>query len=666
MSHTLNLLLVYLSKILDGQTFSIQRIHQILVIIPFIYILLNIHKWVVRRQHLYVSLAFIALIYGVIHIAHTSEARYMAPVLPIYVLFFGMFMCDLRKYKPAFNIILLVAIGTCISLAFDRKSFVFKLIINFSLFSVLFAAYYMRYSRHYKYAVYTLLSLLIFFSVATHLRLSLRDERGAIYSTRTYGYNREIATLLSFAPFNSRTWINNIGVDRLSYFYMRETRGQRHNTLFTFPTPNFNAFIQACMDNTIEYIIAVQPTTIGSRLFDYDYTMELSEYPGIMTITNVKMQGKVTTVFRVESLTRKSALSVDVQPEEVVVSLPPSREDARIQVLVQQHRAYIKYLQHNAIHTRYFDSVLEGGAWDTDSDVYYFNGLNDFIPLRKYRPMDQPGLRYNTLIAWVRPERENQSAVIAGNFSDRSYFWNTVGSGIRYENGHVVVMAREAQYQIDRPLLRIPHEGTEWFHVAVVFQEDGAVYINGEKVAEGDFASSYRAYSFGIGALQVIPGDRSRVDRFFAGNLDDIRIYHDVLTPNDIHNIWLATRHIYHPHYEPVAPDTLSVVGLHLEHPWQASSQSIDLFGVTPGDMATAVLNTNNPVTLTYLQRVPYIAVAPRSRKIVVKEVSGGQETVSFDRNLFKDGEMYVFRHRYVREDGSTTTPSEPVRIRME
>jgi hypothetical protein len=153
------------------------------------------------------------------------------------------------------------------------------------------------------------------------------------------------------------------------------------------------------------------------------------------------------------------------------------------------------------------------------------DGSSGFVRIDDVPQLDFTGII--TLAAWCRPRATDgiRSIITHGT---------TFGP-----NGEVYLRIEGGEYQAGswnggdhRALLRVPDEDIDtWVHLAGVY--DGTtwrLYRNGEEVdTGGDIGALPTEEDWAIGARS-----RSDVDRYFEGEIDDVRIYKRVLSPVEI------------------------------------------------------------------------------------------------------------------------------------
>lgn len=143
---------------------------------------------------------------------------------------------------------------------------------------------------------------------------------------------------------------------------------------------------------------------------------------------------------------------------------------------------------------------------------------------------DEPALRPPafTLAAWFRADQARTSSILGKAFDadtteDNSFeFWVS-------DNGYV----HFTTVDVDNPF--VWHAGIApgtWYHVAGTF-EGGAkrIYVNGiERMSSTVAVASYDAEPIRIGCDRGV----GAIQNFFIGELDDVRLYRDVLSPSEI------------------------------------------------------------------------------------------------------------------------------------
>ena len=171
--------------------------------------------------------------------------------------------------------------------------------------------------------------------------------------------------------------------------------------------------------------------------------------------------------------------------------------------------------------------VISGGAVWTDGhtgSAMFFDGVNDWVRIADDDRLDLPRM---TIAAWVRPASvEAFDAVIAKATTNSPTYVLYSSNGARRPSADFSISSNTRE--VEGPTT-IPTN--TWTHIAASF--DGArirVYVNGILVRIGVRTGAIDSSTglLGIGGHQVL-------GQYFAGVIDDVRIYNRALLDSEVH-----------------------------------------------------------------------------------------------------------------------------------
>ena len=141
----------------------------------------------------------------------------------------------------------------------------------------------------------------------------------------------------------------------------------------------------------------------------------------------------------------------------------------------------------------------------------------------------QPQSIERTITAWIKLSSSTQTdAAIAGFFAYS--FVQRYGLGLWYDNGTVYAIG-EANHS-NAALSASLSDTASWHHVAARFSTDGALFIDGKKVASGSLDDGW-SYLWGIGGSMRAEGSLDN-SNYFDGYIADVTLHHEPLTDGEI------------------------------------------------------------------------------------------------------------------------------------
>lgn len=187
------------------------------------------------------------------------------------------------------------------------------------------------------------------------------------------------------------------------------------------------------------------------------------------------------------------------------------------------------------------NAKLNGGpAWTKGKKggALKFDGKDDYLAITKafYK---RTGMPATTVAAWIRTSSASQQVIAS---FDQSEYWQLEVNGAFAKNGQVgwSVMTDAGQISLGS---RTRVVDGQWHHVAGVFDEGRAmIYVDGvldSMTTTGkSFGNGNRRYGFlGVGSKADDYDGAKTPSSYFAGDMDDVRIYSRALTNNEIAQI---------------------------------------------------------------------------------------------------------------------------------
>lgn len=217
-----NVILSYFGKIFYPRTFSFLSV-PFIILIPSISMMFKLLKeWLKQKEFNRLFLSGSLIIYLVIYIFHASIGRYLIPILPIIIIFFVLFLKDLRKDKFYIKTLLITILFSSVGLIFEYSYVWIKVSFISLIVLMLFVMLWKKDFNRLRFKIF-LVFLLSIFTIGTSVLASYKN--GQIGAYLKYGYSRECEKILSYVKTDEKIWINDIGWDRLP-FILREDKVQ--------------------------------------------------------------------------------------------------------------------------------------------------------------------------------------------------------------------------------------------------------------------------------------------------------------------------------------------------------------------------------------------------------------------------------------------------------
>ncbi|MCD4811904.1 hypothetical protein K8R14_04925 [bacterium] len=214
---SINIVLQYIGKIFYPRTFSFFSIPFLMLVPSLSYLTKSFKSYFKEKNIERMFLPILLFTYLLIYIFHSSIGRYLIPITPIIIVYFLLFLKNIKQKEIFVRNTILVTIVFVIGGMYFEYSYVWIKVV-FSLFIIVgFLMMYYIEKGVIKYIIEISLSI---FMVGTALLASYKH--GQIESYLLYGYNRECEEILSLVDEDEVIWINNIGWDRLPFVLRSE------------------------------------------------------------------------------------------------------------------------------------------------------------------------------------------------------------------------------------------------------------------------------------------------------------------------------------------------------------------------------------------------------------------------------------------------------------
>jgi hypothetical protein len=189
------------------------------------------------------------------------------------------------------------------------------------------------------------------------------------------------------------------------------------------------------------------------------------------------------------------------------------------------------------------DAIFKGDPlWVVghEGDALRFDGVDDWLAVRNLH-YESAGLEQLTVAAWIRTAQSGNQTIAS---FDRSEYWRLEVNGSGGGAGEIGFSVMTDAGQVDMgSTSRIDDD--QWHHVAAIFDKGTIdIYIDGRADAQ-----VVTGTAFGTGMTRYgFIGARSEAGTFdgnigsanpFAGDLDDVRIYHRALSATEIRSLSL-------------------------------------------------------------------------------------------------------------------------------
>lgn len=285
-----NVVLMYIGKILYPRTFSFISIPKV-VIFPVVYTsILSLRKYFRKRREsikYYATISLLFLVWLVICIARASHGRYLLPVLPAISTLYIYTLFKYRYTRKQREVLLLgTLIFVILGFLFETTYVPFKIAIELLLFLFLCFSLLKPQKSISKYIGVVLLS-----SVSIGVSILFSYTQGQIYGYMNWGKNRSVEEVSKIVPPEGRYWINNDTNQYLLSVYTGETyapvewkwnldewipRRQNLKSLgekrsFVFPVSSLEEFRSNLEEYSIGVIVFMESTIKNSYYPNQEY-----------------------------------------------------------------------------------------------------------------------------------------------------------------------------------------------------------------------------------------------------------------------------------------------------------------------------------------------------------------------------------------------------------
>lgn len=175
-----------------------------------------------------------------------------------------------------------------------------------------------------------------------------------------------------------------------------------------------------------------------------------------------------------------------------------------------------------------FGASLVEDRWGNQSSAYQFNGTNQYMSIERDDAFNSENLSFgayvkfgdlNQSIGSILANTEQSGYSLLINPKQGPYIRASIRTGIGYVN-------------LDYPTSNL--NTTDWFHFFVTLSDNRmAMYVNGQLVDEAEVSAAYvpSPTNLFVGAE---PNPSHAANWFFNGSIDDVRVYSEFLTDDEV------------------------------------------------------------------------------------------------------------------------------------
>jgi len=311
----------YIGKILYPRTFSFISLPKIIALSAILYSIPLFKEWFKRKDKKYL-LSLILWFNILAVILRASHGRYLLAVLPIFMIFFTMFIKDGLKNKRSFrNILIGTTAFVFLGLLFESSYLELKIILEIFLLLLLWSIWFLR-KKSRKLQNFTKATFIICLSFAMFLTtLVFSYQKGQISNYLKYGYNRETKEIVTNLDSPSKIWINDYGSENLIKTYRRnlfnepewhwqlanwipkksllKTYGE--NNTFTSKIVDMDSFREEIESNKIDKVVLIVSTIESDSFSDEEKLVELLIQDWLKYERKVELKNKIMYIFEVEN-----------------------------------------------------------------------------------------------------------------------------------------------------------------------------------------------------------------------------------------------------------------------------------------------------------------------------------------------------------------------------
>ena len=316
-----DIIIAYIGKALYPRTFSFISVPKIIALPAVIHSIFLFKKWFKKRDKRYL-LSLILWFNILAVILRASHGRYLLAVVPIFMLFFIMFIRDgLQKPRYFRKVIIATTIFVILGLFFETTFLEFKIVLEISLLLLFWMIWLFR-DRSKKIISFSKNLFLVSLSSAMFLTTIMFSYKiGQISNYLKYGYNRGNENIALHLSKESRIWINDYeSKDILDFYrgnlyiepewnwklanwipkkYLLKTNGEEKTFVSGFI--DMGTFKEYIYGNKIEEVVFLKSTIIGDQ-FPYEERLEECFSQEWLTFEKeIELKNKIMYVFQVEN-----------------------------------------------------------------------------------------------------------------------------------------------------------------------------------------------------------------------------------------------------------------------------------------------------------------------------------------------------------------------------
>ncbi len=316
-----DIIIAYVGKALYPRTFSFISVPKIIVLPAVVHSILLFKEWFIRKDKKY--LLSLVLWFNILAvILRASHGRYLLAVVPIFMLFFIMFIRDgLQRPRYFRKVTIATTIFVILGLFFETTFLEFKIVLEISLLLLFWIIWLLR-DHSKKIRSFSKNLFLVSLSSAMFLTTVMFSYKiGQISNYLQYGYNRENENVAIQFNKESKIWINDYeSKDILDFYrenlyiepewnwklanwipkkYLLKTNGEERTFVSGFD--DIGVFKEYVYENKIEEVVFLKSTIIGQQ-FPYEEQLEeCFSQEWLIFDEEIKLKNKMMYIFKVEN-----------------------------------------------------------------------------------------------------------------------------------------------------------------------------------------------------------------------------------------------------------------------------------------------------------------------------------------------------------------------------
>lgn len=214
---SINTIFKYIGKIFYPRTFSFLSIPFLILIPSLSYLIISLKAYFKKKNTKKLLLPILLIVFLLIYILHSSIGRYLIPVTPIVIVYFLLFLKNVKQRNSfTLRVVFFTTLFMIGGMYFEHSYVWIKIL--FSLF--ILACFLIEYFFKKRIVKYIIGVSIFIFVLGTALLASYKY--GQIGSYLLYGYNRECEKVLALVKDDDVIWVNDIGWGRLPYVLRSE------------------------------------------------------------------------------------------------------------------------------------------------------------------------------------------------------------------------------------------------------------------------------------------------------------------------------------------------------------------------------------------------------------------------------------------------------------